>query len=347
MKYICSIELCWNPRDTFLGAPQVHYALDSKKCSHCAFPPCTQQRQHPQTVKFHWERALSTPATRLLDFRQRIMESCWNAISASQTREGASTVAKHGEQKDQLRLDTCIPNTRGWCPIRKQMKPSRLVQEQRKGQRSQKLGPVDSLLANQELLDLWSTRLPAVGFQHYTVCWAPWAYIRDKYRLNLTAMITFTICSVLGCWQCCGGSQMPSCRGGTGLHAVVRRCRLAVCHGSCDTSKPNHTANQGVYSSIKKKTFHHTLTLKHACENGNLVHVEPSEDWLSVSFQACLVMPCQTSYSTRSLMSQNPPLIHMHTPRGMRANTYTYTCTSICTSTQRGCPVCAVLLSLR
>lgn len=46
---------------------------------------------------------------------------------------GASTVAKHGEQRDQLRLDTCIPNTRGWCPIRKQMRPSCLVQEQRRG----------------------------------------------------------------------------------------------------------------------------------------------------------------------------------------------------------------------
>lgn len=167
-------------------------------------------------------------------------------------QRGASTVAKHGEQKDQLRLDTCIPNTRGWCPIRKQRKPGCLVQEQRKGQQSQKLGPVDSLLANQELLDLWSTRLPAVGFQHYTVCWATWAYIRDKYRLNLTAMITFTICSVLGCWQCCGGSQMSSCRGGTGLHAVVQCCGLAVCHRSCDTSKPDHTANQDVYGSIIK-----------------------------------------------------------------------------------------------
>lgn len=263
-------------------------------------------------------------------------------------QRGASTVAKHGEQKDQLRLDTCIPNTRGWCPIRKQMKPSCLVQEQRKGQQSQKLGPVDSLLANQELLDLWSTRLPAVSFQHYTVCWAPWAYIRDKYRLNLTATITFTICSVLGCWQCCGGSQMSSCRGGTGLHAVVRCCRLAVCHRSCDMSKANHAANRDVYGSIKKKkttTFYQTSTLKHACENGNLVHVEPSEDWLSVSFQACLVMPCQTSYSTRSLMSRNPPWIHMHAPRGMQANTYT--CTSICTSAQRGCPMCAVLPSLR
>lgn len=48
-------------------------------------------------------------------------------------QRGASTVAKHGEQRDQPRLDTCIPNTRGWCPVRKQAKLSCLVQEQRRG----------------------------------------------------------------------------------------------------------------------------------------------------------------------------------------------------------------------
>lgn len=88
-----------------------------------------QRIYHPQTVKFHWEHVLSTPATRLLDFRQRITESRWNAISASQTSEGASTVAKHGEQRDQPRLDTCIPDTRGWCPVRKWSKLIWLVQE--------------------------------------------------------------------------------------------------------------------------------------------------------------------------------------------------------------------------
>lgn len=58
---------------------------------YCAFPPThaqTTKNLTSQTVKFHWERVLSTPATRLLDFRQRIMESCWNAISVSQTSEG-------------------------------------------------------------------------------------------------------------------------------------------------------------------------------------------------------------------------------------------------------------------
>lgn len=62
------------------------------------FPPCTQQRQHPQNVKFHWEHVLSTPATRLLDFRQRIMESCWNAIFASQTSEGLLLLPNMGNK---------------------------------------------------------------------------------------------------------------------------------------------------------------------------------------------------------------------------------------------------------
>lgn len=125
-------------------------------CSHR-----THQRQHPQTVKFRPARVLSTPATCLLDFRQRIMESCWNAIFASQSTEGASTVAKHGEQRNQLRLDTCIPNTGergrgrgGGPPIRKELRRA-LWCGNAEVRNSQAL----SRLADQDLSDLGSTRV--------------------------------------------------------------------------------------------------------------------------------------------------------------------------------------------
>lgn len=93
-------------------------AFDRKRA---ATVPSTYTKESciPKTVNFHWEPVLSTAASRLVDFRQRIMVSCWNAISASQAGEGASSTAKHGEQRDQARLDTCIPDTRGWCPVRK------------------------------------------------------------------------------------------------------------------------------------------------------------------------------------------------------------------------------------
>ncbi len=157
---------------------------------------------------------------------------------------GASAIAKHGEQRDQPRLDTCIPNTRGWCPIRKPTKPGCLVQEQRGGLWPQKLWPDDSSLSDQDLSDLWSTQMSTVVFRHNTVWWALWAYIRDKYRLNLTSLITFTICCVLWCWQRCRGSQMPSCRGSIGLRAVCQSCNLAVCQKPRVMSDPCHTANQ-------------------------------------------------------------------------------------------------------
>lgn len=157
-------------------------------------------------------------------------------------QRGASTVAKHGEQRDQPRLDTCIPNTRGWCPIRKPTRTSCLLQQQSRGLKSQKPLTRWQLTSWPGFVPLLST----VVFCHNTVCWAVWAYIRDKYRLNLTALITFTICCVLWCWQCCWGSQMSSCRGSTGMHAVCQCCKLAVCHKTCVMSDPCHTANQDV-----------------------------------------------------------------------------------------------------
>lgn len=159
-------------------------------------------------------------------------------------QRGASTVAKHGEQRDQPRLDTCIPDTRGWCPVRKQTEAELFRVGTVKGTVVEKLWPVDSSLADQNLSDLWSTQLPTVVFCHNTVCWTVRAYIRDKYRLNLTALITFTICCVLWCWQCCWGSQMSSCRGTVGLHAICQCCELAVCQKSRVMSDPSHTANQ-------------------------------------------------------------------------------------------------------
>lgn len=172
------------------------------------------------------------------------MESCWNAISASQTSEGFLPLPNMGNKRDQPRLDTCIPDTRGWCPVRKQKRPSCLLQEGWSGWHSQKLRPVDSSLSGRNFSDLWSMQLAAAVFCHNTVCGVLWAYIRDKYRLNLTGLIKFTICCVLWCWQRCWGSQMSSCRGSAGLHAVCQCCKLAVCHESCVMSDPCLTADQ-------------------------------------------------------------------------------------------------------
>lgn len=132
---------------------------------------------------------------------------------------GASTVAKHGEQRDQPRLDTCIPDTRGWCPVRKHTKLSRMVQKQQveTGHKS-----TDQLSAQQPYF-VWSLVNVAARccFRHNTVCSSPWAYITDKYRLNLTGVITFTICSVLWCWQCCWGPQMSSFWGVYGCMLLI------------------------------------------------------------------------------------------------------------------------------
>lgn len=155
-------------------------------------------------------------------------------------QRGASTVAKHGEQRDQPRLDTCIPDTRGWCPVRKKSKPSCSVQEGWRGLQSHKLWPGDGSLADQVSSDLWSKHQPAVVCCLNAICWALWAYIRDKYRLNLTGLITFTICCVLWCWQRCRSSQMSSCRGSVGLHAVCQGCNLTVFHKSCHKSKATY-----------------------------------------------------------------------------------------------------------
>lgn len=74
-------------------------------------------------------------------------------------------------------------------------------------------------------------------FCYNTVCKAAWAYIWDKYRVDLTGVISFTICCVLWCWQCCWCSQMPSCRGG--------RDTCFFCWQFA-TSKSWHTGNQKV-----------------------------------------------------------------------------------------------------
>lgn len=71
--------------------------MDNKSAVPFFFCPL-QRIKHPQTVKFHWEIVLSTSATCLLDFRQRIMESCWNAISASQTSEGLLALPNMGNK---------------------------------------------------------------------------------------------------------------------------------------------------------------------------------------------------------------------------------------------------------
>lgn len=77
-------------------------------------PPCTQQRQHPQTVKFHRERAfINTSHSSTGLPTEDYGELAGMPSPRPRPERGASPVAKHGEQKDQRRLDTCIPNTRG------------------------------------------------------------------------------------------------------------------------------------------------------------------------------------------------------------------------------------------
>lgn len=108
----------------------------------CITPPCTQQRQHPQTVKFHRERAfINTSHSSSGLPTEDYAELAGMPSPRPRPERGASPVAKHGEQKDQWRLDTCIPNTRGWCPIREQTRPDSLVREQRKTRQ-----PADGLL---------------------------------------------------------------------------------------------------------------------------------------------------------------------------------------------------------
>lgn len=80
----------------------------------CITPPCTQQRQHPQTVKFHRERAfINTSHSSTGLPTEDYGELAGMPSPRPRPERGASPVAKHGEQKDQRRLDTCIPNTRG------------------------------------------------------------------------------------------------------------------------------------------------------------------------------------------------------------------------------------------
>lgn len=118
---------------------------------------------------------------------------------------------------------------RGGWPVGKQLKPNCwLPGRWWRGVRTQKPGTGGGSLANPGLSDLCSKQLPA-WFVLVRVFVRHW---RDKYRVNLTPLITLTICCVLWCWHCCWGPQMSSYRGSAGMHAVCQRSALAACHGS-------------------------------------------------------------------------------------------------------------------
>lgn len=164
---------------SFYTCSSLHFRLQ-KKCSECFFLPAPLQRiEHPQTVKFHRESVLSTPATRLLDFRQRIMESCWNAISASQTSEGLRP----------------LPNTgnKGISVIRHLHTRHQGVMSRKETGRKPSCfqgRTADETLAGSQL----RVRYPVDAGPFLVV---RRAYMSDKYRLKLTVVITYAICCVL------------------------------------------------------------------------------------------------------------------------------------------------------
>lgn len=123
----------WNLWIKFIYTLYVLHALDSKKCSHCAFPPMHTTKTTSSNCKIPLGACFINTSHSSTGLPTEDYGELLECHLCFPDQWGASTVAKHGEQRDQLRLDTCIPNTRGWCPIRKQMRPSCLVQEQWRG----------------------------------------------------------------------------------------------------------------------------------------------------------------------------------------------------------------------
>lgn len=126
----------------------------------CITPPCTQQRQHPSTVKFHRERAFinsSHSSTGLPT--EDLARACWNAISASQTGERSFARCQTRGTKGSAQIRHLHTKHKG-VVSHKGTDEARFfgAGTEREAGGGQRTGP------GREFSDLWSTRQRAVGF---------------------------------------------------------------------------------------------------------------------------------------------------------------------------------------
>lgn len=291
---------------TFLCALPAHYALDSKTLhyptvhttkttsSNCKIPPGASFYQHQPLVYWTSDRGLR--------------RACWNAISASQTRERSFASCQ-------------TRGTKGSAEIRHLHTKHKGVMSHKgtdeawffgAGTEKDAAASWQLIEPGQEFSDLWSTRQPAVGFFSITLfAEHRQAHIRDKYRLNLTATITFTICSVLGCWHWSlrltdviflGGDEVEV-GGATGPHAVAQSLMPGLfATGHVTRAKVIHTAIHDVLHFNKTTT--NKTSRRDLCGLHYLSHSE-------------CVSSCHARVGCKHIPpSQNTPLICMQEPRG-------------------------------
>lgn len=267
---LCALSAQYASQSKTLHYPTVHTTKTTS--SNCKIPPGASFYQHQPLVYWTSDRGLQ--------------RACRNAISASQTRERGFASCQTRGTKGSAEIRHLHTKHKG-VTSHKGTEEARFF-----GAGTEKDEAASRQLTEpgQEFSDLWSTRLPAVGFFSITLfAEHRRAHIRDKYRLNLTATITFTICSVLGCWHWPLGLADVIFRGGdqvevggaSGPHAQPRRPELFAA-GRVPRAKVNHTASQDVLRFTKTNTNKKVF----------LPLAKPSADQI---IQTCLVVSRQTS----------------------------------------------------